>query len=59
VDDGSGEVRVADARSVTIDDSSGSIDVRDLRGDFRVRRDGSGSIDYVNVAGTIDIPRRR
>lgn len=59
VDDGSGEVRVVDAGSVTIEDSSGTIDVRDLRGDFRVPRDGSGSIHYANVAGTVDIPRRR
>ncbi|HSM36796.1 MAG TPA: DUF4097 family beta strand repeat-containing protein [Longimicrobiales bacterium] len=60
VDDGSGEVRVTDVgRSVTVSDSSGSIRVRDVRGDFRVRRDGSGSIDHSNVAGTVDLPRRR
>ncbi|MEN8374590.1 MAG: hypothetical protein ABFS34_04010 [Gemmatimonadota bacterium] len=60
IDDGSGELRVHDVgQSVTISDSSGSIVVRDVRGDFRVRRDGSGSIDHSNVTGVVDLPRRR
>jgi hypothetical protein len=60
IDDGSGEVRVYEVgRNVTVSDSSGSIIVRDVQGDFRVRRDGSGSIDHRNVAGTVELPRRR
>jgi hypothetical protein len=60
INDGSGELRVLDiGQSVTISDSSGSIVVRDVRGDFRVRRDSSGSINHSNVAGVVDLPRRR
>lgn len=60
IDDGSGEVRVYDAgSSVTVSDSSGSIIVRGVQGDFRVRDDSSGSIEHSNVAGLVDLPRRR
>ena len=60
VKDGSGEVEISGARnSVRISDSSGSIGVRDIAGDFVVERDGSGGIDYANVRGRVDIPRRR
>jgi hypothetical protein len=44
--------------SVTVDDGSGSIAVRDVRGDFTVKNDGSGGIDYERVAGRVRIPRR-
>ena len=60
VTDGSGEVEITGARnSVRISDSSGSIGVRDVAGDFTVERDGSGGIDYANVRGRVDLPRRR
>lgn len=60
IDDGSGEITVRGARaSVVISDASGSIDVSDVTGDFTVKDDGSGSIDYDNVKGRVDIPRRR
>jgi hypothetical protein len=39
-------------------DSSGSIDVSRVGGDFVVERDGSGSIDYDDVKGKVDIPRK-
>jgi hypothetical protein len=60
IDDGSGEVRVYEVeRNVTVSDSSGSIIVRDVRGDFRVRSDGSGSIEHRNVSGLVELPRGR
>jgi DUF4097 and DUF4098 domain-containing protein YvlB len=60
IDDGSGEINVRGARnSVRIADSSGSIDVVDVGGDFIVTSDSSGGIDYDNVKGRVDIPRRR
>lgn len=60
IDDGSGEITVRGARnSVRISDSSGSIDVTDVDGDFIVTDDGSGSIDYDNVKGRVDVPRRK
>lgn len=60
VTDGSGEVEITGARnSVRISDSSGNIGVRDVSGDFTVDQDGSGGIDYANVRGRVDIPRRR
>ena len=46
-------------RNVTIeDDGSGSVDVRDVRGDFTVQNKGSGSVDYERVSGRVSIPRR-
>lgn len=60
IDDGSGEIDVRTAKSgIRISDSSGSISVADVAGDFVVDEDGSGGIDYDNVRGHIDIPRRR
>jgi hypothetical protein len=60
IEDGSGEITVrASKNSVRISDSSGSISVRDIAGDFIVDHDGSGGIDYDNVRGRVDIPRRR
>ena len=60
IDDSSGEINIRVARnSVRISDSSGSIDVSDVDGDFTVDDDSSGGIDYDNVRGRVDIPRRR
>jgi DUF4097 and DUF4098 domain-containing protein YvlB len=60
IDDSSGEINIRTARnSVRISDSSGSIDVSDIDGDFIVMDDGSGGIDYDNVKGRVDIPRRK
>lgn len=60
IDDGSGEIDIRGARnSVRVSDASGSIDVVDVDGDFIVTADGSGSIDYDNVKGRVDIPRKR
>lgn len=60
ITDGSGGIEVFGARSgVRISDGSGGINVDDVAGDFIVARAGSGSIDYANVRGRVDIPRRR
>lgn len=60
IDDGSGEITIRSARnSVRISDASGSIDVTDVDGDFIVLDDGSGGIDYDNVKGRVEIPRRK
>jgi hypothetical protein len=60
IDDGSGEIDIRAARNnVRISDSSGGIEVADVEGDFIVTNDGSGGIDYDNVKGRIDIPRRK
>ena len=60
IDDSSGEINIRSARnSVRISDSSGGIDVVDVEGDFIVMDDSSGGIDYDNVKGRVDIPRRK
>jgi hypothetical protein len=60
IDDASGEITVRTSKSsVRISDQSGSISVRDVAGDFVVEDDGSGSIDYDNVRGRVDVPRKR
>jgi hypothetical protein len=60
IEDGSGEIDIRGARSsVRISDSSGSIEVADVAGDFIVDDDGSGGIDYDNVRGKVDVPRRK
>jgi hypothetical protein len=60
ITDGSGEVDIRGARaSVRVSDGSGGIEVHDVAGDFTVERDGSGGINYANVRGRVDIPRRR
>jgi hypothetical protein len=40
-------------------DGSGSIEVNKVGKDFTVESKGSGSIDYAEVSGRIDIPERR
>ena len=60
IDDSSGEINIRVARNnVRISDSSGGIDVTDVDGDLVVTDDSSGGIDYDNVKGRVDIPRRR
>ncbi|MQA90483.1 MAG: hypothetical protein GEU90_09635 [Gemmatimonas sp.] len=60
-DDGSGSM---DVRNVTgsvfvREDGSGSISVDLVGGDFIVDRDGSGGIHSADIAGVVQIPRRR
>ncbi|MBA3579134.1 MAG: hypothetical protein H0W42_04025 [Gemmatimonadaceae bacterium] len=60
ITDGSGAVNVRGARnSVRISDGSGSIGVTDVAGDLTIDRDGSGEVEYANVRGRVEIPRRR
>ena len=60
IDDGSGEIEVRDAHTnVRISDSSGSINVANVGGNFIVTDDGSGSIDYDNVKGRVELPAPR
>ena len=52
VHDGSGELTIAGVHG------SGSIEANDIHGDFTVREDGSGGIDYERVGGKVTIPRK-
>lgn len=59
ITDGSGSITVLRARgSVVVHDGSGSIEVDEVGGDFLVRSDGSGSIDWSAVAGRVDVPEK-
>ena len=55
VDDGSGtiEIRGVDG-SVRIDDGSGTIRVDDVEHDLIIEDDGSGSLKYTNIRGTVE-----
>lgn len=63
VDDVAGSIRIVDgsgsilvrrvAGSVTIDDGSGSVDVRDVDADLVIEDDGSGSLKFANIGGTV------
>lgn len=58
--DGSGEIKMRDVKgSVTVRDGSGSISARRVAGDFIVADDGSGGVDYEDVRGRVDVPRRK
>lgn len=61
ISDSSGEIDVEDVRGTVrvVRDGSGSIEVEGVGGDFIVENDGSGSISHANVAGTVDIPKKR
>lgn len=48
------DVRVPQRFSLEVDDGSGSLTVRDVRGDIDVE-DGSGSIVLTNVGGTVEV----
>jgi hypothetical protein len=54
IDDGSGWIKTSNTGAVTIDDGSGSIDVRGVRGDLRIT-DGSGEIEVQDVTGRVTI----
>jgi hypothetical protein len=56
VKDSSGELTISDVGDATVDDSSGSIDIRNVRGNLSVR-DSSGEIDISEVSGDVRIPR--
>jgi len=54
IDDGSGWMKVSNTGPTTIDDDSGSIEVRNVRGPL-VIHDDSGSIEVDGVAGNLEI----
>ncbi|MGI9204513.1 MAG: hypothetical protein ACR2Q3_10910 [Woeseiaceae bacterium] len=54
VNDGSGSIRIRGvAGSVTVDDGSGSINVSDVEQDLTIIDDGSGGLDFSNIAGRV------
>lgn len=54
IEDSSGEMRLAGLGDLTIDDSSGSIDIRGANGDVRID-DGSGEVHLQDIAGDVEI----
>ena len=54
IEDGSGWLKVSHTGALSIDDGSGSIEVRDIRGPLTIH-DGSGSIDIDTVVGNVNV----
>jgi hypothetical protein len=54
IEDGSGWIKVSNTGATTIEDGSGSIDIRNVRGDLRIT-DGSGEIEVRDVVGRVKI----
>jgi hypothetical protein len=54
IEDGSGWLKVANTGATDIDDGSGSIEVRNVRGPL-VIHDGSGSIEIDTVSGAVNV----
>ena len=60
VEDGSGTIEIRRVRgSVTVDDGSGDIDIDDVEQDLVIEEEGSGSLRYTNVRGSIQRPESR
>jgi len=59
--DSSGEIQAQSVMGnfIVARDSSGGIQVRGIGGDFVVEQDGSGEIHYEDVAGAVDVPRKK
>ncbi len=58
IEDGSGSIDVRDVTGTfTVDDGSGSINAESIGGDFIVENGGSGSIDYSEITGKVELPR--
>ena len=54
VEDGSGSIDIRGVRgSVTVDDGSGDIEIDDVERDLIIEEEGSGSLRYTNVRGTV------
>ena len=54
VEDGSGPIEIRRvAGSVTVDDGSGDIDIDDVEQDLVIEEEGSGSLRYTNVRGSV------
>lgn len=54
VEDGSGTIEIRGVSgSVTVDDGSGDIEIDDVERDLIIEEEGSGSLRYTNVRGTV------
>jgi phage baseplate assembly protein gpV len=54
VEDGSGTIDIRGVRgSVTVDDGSGDIEIDDVEHDLIIEEEGSGSLRFTNVRGTV------
>ena len=54
VEDGSGTIDIRRVRgSVTVDDGSGDIEIDDVEQDLVIEEEGSGSLRYTNVRGSV------
>lgn len=54
VEDGSGTIEIRGVQgSVTVDDGSGDIEIDDVEHDLIIEEEGSGSLRYTNVRGTV------
>ena len=54
VEDGSGTIEIRGVQgSVTVDDGSGDIEIDDVELDLIIEEEGSGSLRYTNVRGTV------
>lgn len=54
VEDGSGTIDIRGVRgSVTVDDGSGDIEIDDVEHDLIIEEEGSGSLRYTNVRGSV------
>ena len=54
VEDGSGETEILNVASADIEDGSGDLTIRGVRGDLRVT-DGSGALEIENVSGNVRV----
>jgi hypothetical protein len=55
INDGSGSITVSDVRgSVIVDDGSGSINVSDVDADLIIEDDGSGSLNFARISGSVE-----
>ena len=54
IKDGSGEIKVAEVRSVNIKDGSGSIEIKNVQGAVSIN-DGSGGLKAVDITGEVRI----
>lgn len=55
VEDGSGTIEIRGVQgSVTVDDGSGDIEIDDVEHDLIIEEEGSGSLRYTNVRGTVE-----
>ena len=54
VEDGSGKIDIRSVGgSVTVDDGSGDIEIDDVEQDLVIEEEGSGSLRYTNVRGSV------